>query len=115
MIEINSVEDWKRIFEKSDNKPFWLLKHSTACMISAEAYRQVEGFMKNRDDIDVDIYIVKVIEDRQTSNQIESDLNVKHASPQLLLIRNKQVLWKTTHWKIKNKKMNKVFEDILMD
>jgi len=61
----------------------------------------------------MDIYVVKVIEERQISNQIETDMNVKHASPQLLLIRNKQVLWKTSHWKITKKRMQKVYEDML--
>ena len=79
MIELNSVEEWKAIFEQSTHQPFWLLKHSTTCAISARAYRQVEGFIENRQDKEVAIYIVKVIEERQTSNQIESDMNVKPA------------------------------------
>ena len=70
MIELNSVDEWKRIFDRSDHQPFWLLKHSTACMISARAFRQVEDYMKSRKSSDVDIYIVRVIEERQTSNQI---------------------------------------------
>ncbi|MBS4201171.1 bacillithiol system redox-active protein YtxJ [Bacillus sp. FJAT-49732] len=115
MIELNSVEEWKGILDRSDNQPFWLLKHSTACMISARAYRQVEGYMKIRKSKEMDMYVVKVIEERQTSNQIETDMNVKHASPQLLLIRNKEVLWETSHWNITKKRMKKVYEDMLMD
>lgn len=110
MIELNSVEEWKCIFDQSNSHPFWLLKHSTACMISARAYRQVEGYVRSRKNKDIDIYVVKVIEERQISNQIETDMNVKHASPQLLLIRNKQVLWGTSHWKITKNRMNKAFE-----
>lgn len=110
MIELNSVEDWKCIFDQSNNQPFWLLKHSTACMISARAYRQVKDYVSSKKNIDVDIYVVKVIEERQISNQIEMDMNVKHASPQLLLIKNKQVVWGTSHWKITKNSMNKAFE-----
>ena len=112
MIELNSVEEWEAIFEREDHKPFWLLKHSTTCPISAQAYGQVEEYMKISNDVDT--YFIKVRESAPVSNQIETDIKVKHASPQLLLIKNKRVLWNTSHWDITKENMDEAGE-ILID
>jgi bacillithiol system protein YtxJ len=102
IIELTSVEEWERLFEQSDNQPYWLLKHSTACMISARAYRQVKDYMRNGKYPDIQIYVVKVIEDRQISNQIEMDMKVRHASPQLLLMSRPVAFASLGWWDVVN-------------
>lgn len=93
--EITTIGQWKEVLEQSKETPALLLKHSTTCPISANAYREFVGFASP-----VATYLVKVIESREVSNEIASDVNVQHASPQALLITDGKAVWNATHYKI---------------
>lgn len=95
--EIQSLDDYHKMLEYSNEKPVLLFKHSTTCPISAEAYKQYQTFLENADKNAVNAYLIKVIENREISNQVETDTNVKHESPQIFLIKNKGVSWHTSH------------------
>jgi len=97
--ELHAIEEWEQAFEKSTEKPMLLFKHSTTCPISAEAIKEYQTFLESADQ-NLDRYLVKVIEDRPVSNQIAEETQVKHESPQLFLIRDKEVLWHTSHSQI---------------
>jgi bacillithiol system protein YtxJ len=97
--DLHTNEEWEKVWEGSTGKPVLLFKHSTTCPISARAFGQYEAFLETADH-DFDSYLVKVIEDRPVSNQIAEETNVKHESPQIFLIRDKEVLWHTSHSKI---------------
>ncbi len=97
--ELQSNEELEQVWEKSQQKPVLLFKHSTTCPISAGAFEQYQSFLESSDD-NLDGYIVKVIESKDISNQIAAETNVKHESPQIFLIKNKEVLWHTSHSKI---------------
>ena len=76
-----------------------MFKHSTTCPISAAAFEQYNNYLDSADE-NVDAYLIKVIENREVSNHVEADTNVKHESPQIFLIKNKEVTWHTSHSKI---------------
>jgi bacillithiol system protein YtxJ len=44
--------------------------------------------------------VVNVIEDRPVSNAIAERLQVKHESPQALLIKNGKAVWHASHWNV---------------
>jgi len=44
---------------------------------------------------------VVVQENREISNQIEQDLGVKHESPQVIIIKDKKVVYHSSHDNIK--------------
>lgn len=96
--EINSVDHWKSILEQSKEKAVVVFKHSTTCPVSAHAYGEFNLF-----NSPVDSYLVKVIENRAVSNEIENDLGIRHESPQAFLIANGQAIWNASHWKITKK------------
>jgi len=97
--ELHTNEEWEQAWEGSTEKPVLLFKHSTTCPISAGAIEQYQTFLESADQ-NLDSYLVKVIEDKPVSNQIAEVTNVKHESPQLFLIRDKEVLWHTSHSQI---------------
>lgn len=94
--ELQTFEDYEQAVEMSNEKPVLIFKQSTTCPISAEAFRQYNSFLDSTNK-DIDTYFVKVRETREVSNKIAEDTNIKHESPQILLIKNKEVLWNTSH------------------
>ena len=75
-----------------------ILKHSTRCPISAAAYREFEIFVNA--GTDVPAYLVLVVENRPVSRLIAEKLEVEHASPQVILLRDGSVAWHASHWNI---------------
>ncbi|WP_028548254.1 bacillithiol system redox-active protein YtxJ [Paenibacillus sp. UNC451MF] len=108
--EITTEDQWNEQFEGTSNKPIVLLKHSTACPVSFNALKEYEAYLQNKPNSDVDYVLVKVIESRPVSNQIAEDTGVKHASPQILYIKNKETIWNTSHWAITEEHITAVLD-----
>lgn len=92
--EIIDIEQWQQILATSNDHPVVVLKHSTTCPISAAAYREFTSLELQH------AYMVKVIEHRDVSNEIAKDVQVQHASPQVIIIQNGQATWQATHYHI---------------
>jgi bacillithiol system protein YtxJ len=105
-IELTSIDQWNEALENTDEQPLLVFKHSTTCPISAEGLNQFENFLQEKQD-NIQTVLVKVIESRSVSNQIADDLGVKHESPQVILIRDRNVLWSASHWNITKDSLKK--------
>lgn len=98
--EIDTLEQWNEAYANSKEKPFVILKHSTTCPVSANALEEYEQYLRGNPNKDVDYLLVKVIESRPVSNQIAEDVQVRHASPQIIYVKNKENSWNTSHYSI---------------
>lgn len=108
--EITTEQEWKQLLEDSTEKPFVILKHSTACPVSFNALSEYDTYLGKKPNSNVDYVLVKVIESRPVSNMIAEDTGVKHASPQILYIKNKETVWNTSHWSITEEHMTAVLD-----
>jgi bacillithiol system protein YtxJ len=106
--EITTLNEWKEVLERSSERPAVILKHSTACPVSASALEEYEEYLRKDPNRDVDYLLVKVIESRPVSNQIAEDLGVKHASPQIIFFKNGEAVWNASHWAVTAKHMTAV-------
>lgn len=98
MKEIRSKEEFDEIMNGL------ILKHSTQCPVSATAYEEVVKFEENSD---ADVFFLKVIECRDLSNYIEAKTGIKHESPQVLLMKDKKIVWDASHGKITEDEIRK--------
>lgn len=104
--EISTLPEWENVLQKSKDQPVLIFKHSTTCPVSAAAYREFTSFKS-----DVETYLVKVIESRTVSNEIESNLGVQHKSPQIFLISDEKPVWHESHWNITETKIRQAIEN----
>ncbi len=108
MIEITSVENWQKEAGKA-NETYLLYKHSTTCPISARAYHVVESFEKYYTTFP--ILMVKVIESRPLSLHLAEHFSIEHASPQIILIKDGQPIFHTSHNRITGKTIEQAMQD----
>jgi len=108
--EITSESEWEQALEASGDKPVLVLKHSTTCPVSAAALEEYESYLEDKPAENVDYLLVKVIESRPVSNKIAEDLHVKHESPQIILVKDKQKYWAASHWSVTKKHMKAVLD-----
>ncbi|MGK7389626.1 MAG: bacillithiol system redox-active protein YtxJ [Candidatus Cyclobacteriaceae bacterium M2_1C_046] len=103
---MNNVEQWKdlrstdklsEIKEKSHEKPVVLFKHSTRCSISSMILSRLQGDWDPEEMADVDFYYLDLIAHRDVSNKIAEEFDVVHQSPQIIVIRNGDVVYHDSH------------------
>jgi bacillithiol system protein YtxJ len=103
-ITLDTVEKLNELFEESNKKPIVLFKHSITCPISTDACNQmaiVEG--------DVNIVIVQT--SHPVSNEIESRTNIRHQSPQTIILRNGKPVFNASHYDITVDKVEEILKN----
>lgn len=107
--EITCSQELGQILDESCQRQIILFKHSTTCPTSSRAWREVQNFIKESSD-EVLVGMIKVIESRPVSNQAAEKLGLKHQSPQIILISERQVLWHASHQEVTQAKLMKALE-----
>ncbi|MDR6227421.1 bacillithiol system redox-active protein YtxJ [Desmospora profundinema] len=108
--EITTTEEWSHWLSQTEERPMLVMKHSTRCPVSADAFQEYETFLAEDAPEDVVYLFVKVIESRDVSNRIADDVGVKHQSPQAILIRNGAPVWNRSHWHITRGSLKEALE-----
>ncbi|MEP2687190.1 bacillithiol system redox-active protein YtxJ [Maribacter dokdonensis] len=98
-ISLTSIDQLKDIKEASNSKPQLIFKHSTTCGIS----RMVLNMFKSSYSLEegqMDLYFLDLLAHRDVSNGVASEFGVTHQSPQLLIIKNEEVVVHDSHGSI---------------
>ena len=90
---LDSEFQLEAIIEESHSSPQVIFKHSTTCPISSMAKRRLEGDWA----LDINPYYLDLISYRSISNAIADKLNVRHESPQIILIYNGKAIYNESH------------------
>lgn len=94
---LNSTEQLDQVIEESKSKPVVIFKHSTSCSISATAKSRLERQWDNGGLENVTPYYLDLLSNRPVSNEIAEVLQVRHESPQLLLIQDGMCTYHASH------------------
>jgi bacillithiol system protein YtxJ len=97
--ELTSIEDFDLAVAASATRPILIYKHSTTCGTSAMAFEEVTDLLQGP-PLSVDVYLVRIQTSRAVSRAVETTLQVRHESPQMLLVSNGQVLWHGSHYRV---------------
>ncbi|WHX99636.1 bacillithiol system redox-active protein YtxJ [Neobacillus sp. DY30] len=100
--KIDTLEQFEELLKQEDK--FFILKHSLTCPISHAAYQEYEKYSDG--DQSIPTYYLAVQDARPLSNEIAEKFEIKHESPQALLIKEGEPVWNASHWKITNKSLN---------
>ncbi|HYW34841.1 MAG TPA: bacillithiol system redox-active protein YtxJ [Balneolaceae bacterium] len=90
----------EKLIEASREQPQLIYKHSPTCGICAMTKGRIEQSFNNISN-KAGMHFVNVIKARPASNAIEEKLQVRHESPQVLVLRNGECIWHTSHYSIK--------------
>lgn len=107
-IHITSEEQLVEAFQQAINKPALFFKHSTRCSISSMALSKFEQNAEQLNEI-CELYFIDLLEFRQVSNKLEEISNVMHQSPQVIVVKNNEVIYSATHSSIDVKEIAELF------
>jgi len=107
--KIDTSSQLEDLLKKEDK--FFLLKHSLTCPISHAAYQEYEKYAAENESVPT--YYLAVQEARPLSNEIAEKFEIKHESPQAILIKNGDAIWNASHWKITNRSLTNAISETL--
>jgi len=104
IITIYEQEDVEKLLNESDKRKVFLLKHSITCPVSARAFSIFEEFSKQNPK--VHCYLIEIQNSRELSTFVAEYTKIEHESPQILVFRNKNIVWNESHYGITLKALN---------
>jgi bacillithiol system protein YtxJ len=96
-LPLTSDSDWAEAREHSANTPIIIFKHSSACSVSAQADAELSELAQ---EVDVPIYKVIVQNHRAVSNIIETELGIRHETPQTIVLHEQSPVFDTSHFNV---------------
>jgi bacillithiol system protein YtxJ len=94
---LTSDTDWSDALAQSEETPVVIFKHSSTCPVSSQAHTEMTE-LANANDIP--IFKVVVQENRAVSDEIESDLDVRHETPQAIVVHDESPVFDTSHFNV---------------
>lgn len=92
-----SNADWTEALEHSEETAVLIFKHSSMCPVSAQANNEMAQLAETEA---VPLYRVIVQKNRSVSNDIEEDLDVRHETPQVILLHERASVFETSHFNV---------------
>ncbi len=89
----------EHLLAESHARPVLLFKHSYTCGTSAFALDELRAFIAEAPR-DVHYAMVAVQTHRALSSSVAATLGIRHETPQVLLLRNGQVAWHASHYRV---------------
>jgi bacillithiol system protein YtxJ len=111
---ITTTQDVLNIIENSVEKPQIIFKDSVTCGISAYAK---ERLVSGNDLLiaKADFNYLDLLSYRSVSNFIADELNVIHQSPQIIVLKNKEVVYRVSHHSIQAEEIAKWLSDCVVN
>ncbi|MEO9872447.1 bacillithiol system redox-active protein YtxJ [Ekhidna sp.] len=94
-IQLSDASQLDKVDEDSKERPIVIFKHSTRCSISAMSLSRFER--SYNEDAPFETYYLDLIAYRNISDEITDRYEVRHESPQVLLISNGKSIFNTSH------------------
>jgi len=96
---LETEKQFQDAIEKSHQKPVVFFKHSVTCGISARSkYMLEEGW--DFQDSEIDFHYLDLLSYRPISNQIAEKFNVRHQSPQVIVVKGGKSIYDMSHHRI---------------
>lgn len=94
-VAFDHVDQWQEIMKRSKQGPVFIFKHSSRCGISSVVLNRFEKQISQRQD---HFFMVHIQAHRDLSNWLAEQLQIRHESPQLLVIKNEKVMAHDSHY-----------------
>ena len=95
-IPLISGDELDTLVSRSKKRPQLIFKNSTTCGISSMALRSFEAQYELNSE-QADLYMLHIQHNRPLSKEIAQRFQVRHESPQLLIIKNGSVVKDASH------------------
>jgi len=109
MRNIASTQDFDAFLGSTTGRALFLLKHSTACGLSARALDEYRSFLAGSGEpghayLDLRAY-------RDVSVEVSQRSGIAHQSPQAILFVDGKAVWSASHWSLTHLTLSRAIAD----
>lgn len=97
--ELHNIQELEGALVESNARPVLLFKHSLTCPISTRAFGELRSYLNNADPR-ISYKLITVQTARAVSDEAASRLQVRHQSPQAILVKHGAEIWHASHYDI---------------
>ncbi len=99
--KLTSVDQVEPLLEQSRQQAVLIFKHSLTCPISNAAFKRYQSYLGSlAEDDSTHHSLVEIQRVREVSKEVARAVEIKHESPQAILLRDGVVAWHASHWEI---------------
>ena len=95
---LTTPADLDEALERSSQRPIVIFKHSPTCGISAQAYESISEWLSVTSP-GAEFFLLPVQASRALSIALAQKFNIRHESPQALVIDRGEVVWHGSHFR----------------
>ena len=99
---LTDMDQLDAIEEESTEKPVVIFKHSTRCGISRMVLSNFEREFDLEKDGNYKLYFLDLLANRDISNEVANNFDVRHESPQMIILKDGKVVHHSSHHSIKS-------------
>jgi monothiol bacilliredoxin len=107
---LETLPQLQQIDELSFSEPVLVYKHSTRCGICTAVKNELDEKLQKESDEKFKIFFLDLLRHRDISTAIEKKYDVKHQSPQVLIIRDGKCIYSATHYDINYQSLKRIVE-----
>ncbi len=97
---LDSISQVDTLIEKSKSNKIVIFKNSTTCGISRMVLKNFQREVDSMDTNDIEFYLLDLLSYRSVSSYIAEKLDVRHESPQMIVIQDGKVIHHDSHSRI---------------
>lgn len=97
---LENEEQVQDLIGSSNQSPQVIYKHSTRCSVSFFALQNLQSLSEEAWG-KADYHMLDVISSRSVSQFVSEKLGVRHESPQVLVLKDGEVVWDGSHYQVK--------------
>ena len=109
-VRLTSEDQLREVTKESLDKPVLIYKHSTRCGVSNIALKRLEKDSFALSNM-VKPYFLDLILYRQISNDVADYYQIRHESPQVLIIQNGSCIYHSSHIAISAEEINSILQN----
>ena len=106
---ITSTEQLTEVLATTNEKPVLLFKHSTRCSISSMALHGFERNWQAENDV-CGLYFIDLLKHRDVSNLVAELTGIAHQSPQVIVIKGKEIVYDASHSSIDARRIESILK-----
>jgi thioredoxin 1 len=104
---LNDVQSLDAAIAESCERPVLLFKHSRFCGVSCEALDELQSHLETAEGPTA-YKMITVQTHRPVSDAAAKLLNLRHETPQAILLRDGKVVWNASHFRITAAQLNQI-------
>jgi bacillithiol system protein YtxJ len=108
---LQHIDELHAAIAESRERPVLLFKHSRSCGISLGALDELRAHMGTRPRAAA-YKLITVQSDRSVSDAAAARLGLRHETPQAILLRDGQVVWAASHFRITAEELSRILPGV---